>query len=107
MPEHIMRWPSPWSDGFPGWHCECTAMGASIWAITSIFMVVEWTLSSLTTSARLRKLLPHKATNGEVLDAQQYDYHKWTEDGKSLGNFITLEQFFTGIMKRSLKLTLQ
>ena len=26
-PEHIMRWPSPWSDGFPGWHCECTAMG--------------------------------------------------------------------------------
>ena len=27
MPEHIMRWPSPWSEGFPGWHCECTAMG--------------------------------------------------------------------------------
>lgn len=27
QPEHIMRWPSPWSDGFPGWHCECTAMG--------------------------------------------------------------------------------
>ena len=35
---------------------------ASIWAITSIFMVVEWTLSSLTTSARLHKQLPHKAT---------------------------------------------
>ena len=27
QPEHIMRWPSLWSDGFPGWHCECTAMG--------------------------------------------------------------------------------
>ena len=27
QPEHIMRWPSPWSDGFPGWHAECTAMG--------------------------------------------------------------------------------
>ena len=27
QPEHIMRWPSPWSNGFPGWHCECTAMG--------------------------------------------------------------------------------
>ena len=27
QPEHIMRWPSPWSEGFPGWHCECTAMG--------------------------------------------------------------------------------
>ena len=25
-PQHIMRWPSPWSDGFPGWHLECTAM---------------------------------------------------------------------------------
>lgn len=25
-PYHIMRWPSPWSDGFPGWHLECTAM---------------------------------------------------------------------------------
>lgn len=24
--KHIMRWPSPWSDGFPGWHLECTAM---------------------------------------------------------------------------------
>ena len=43
MPEHIMRWPSPWSNGFPGWHCECTAMGASIWAITLIFMVAVWT----------------------------------------------------------------
>ncbi|MCF0207178.1 MAG: cysteine--tRNA ligase, partial [Bacteroidales bacterium] len=26
-PEHIMRWKSPWSDGFPGWHMECSAMG--------------------------------------------------------------------------------
>lgn len=25
-PEHIMRWPSPWSDGFPGWHLECSVM---------------------------------------------------------------------------------
>ena len=25
-PLHIMRWPSPWSNGFPGWHLECTAM---------------------------------------------------------------------------------
>ena len=25
-PTHIMRWPSPWGDGFPGWHIECTAM---------------------------------------------------------------------------------
>ena len=25
-PEHIMRWPSPWGEGFPGWHLECSAM---------------------------------------------------------------------------------
>jgi cysteinyl-tRNA synthetase len=25
-PQHIMRWPSPWNDGFPGWHLECTVM---------------------------------------------------------------------------------
>lgn len=27
-PQHIMRWPSPWGDGFPGWHLECTAMSS-------------------------------------------------------------------------------
>jgi cysteinyl-tRNA synthetase len=27
-PAHIMRWPSPWSVGFPGWHLECTAMSS-------------------------------------------------------------------------------
>jgi cysteinyl-tRNA synthetase len=26
LPAHIMRWPSPWGDGFPGWHIECTVM---------------------------------------------------------------------------------
>ncbi len=26
--KHIMRWPSPWGDGFPGWHIECTAMSS-------------------------------------------------------------------------------
>jgi len=27
-PEHIMRWPSPWGEGFPGWHIECSAMSS-------------------------------------------------------------------------------
>ena len=27
-PEHIMRWPSPWSEGFPGWHLECSVMSS-------------------------------------------------------------------------------
>ena len=26
LPNHIMKWPSPWGEGFPGWHIECTAM---------------------------------------------------------------------------------
>ena len=41
-PQHIMRWPSPWSDGFPGWHLECTAMSTKYLGINSIFMVAEW-----------------------------------------------------------------
>ncbi|MBV6643871.1 MAG: cysteine--tRNA ligase [Cyclobacteriaceae bacterium] len=27
-PEHIMRWPTRWSDGFPGWHLECSVMSS-------------------------------------------------------------------------------
>ena len=27
---HIMNWPSPWGDGFPGWHIECSVMGTKI-----------------------------------------------------------------------------
>ena len=43
-PEHIMRWPSPWSDGFPGWHMECSAMSdASIWANGSTSTAAAWT----------------------------------------------------------------
>jgi cysteinyl-tRNA synthetase len=25
-PQHLMKWPSPWGEGFPGWHLECSAM---------------------------------------------------------------------------------
>ena len=28
-PHHLMRWPSPWGEGYPGWHLECSAMAAS------------------------------------------------------------------------------
>lgn len=33
-PEHIMRWPSPWGWGFPGWHIECSAMSTKYLGIT-------------------------------------------------------------------------
>ena len=29
-PKHIMKWDSPWGEGFPGWHIECTAMSINI-----------------------------------------------------------------------------
>jgi cysteinyl-tRNA synthetase len=32
----------PWSEGFPGWHLECTAMSTNTWEIILIFTVVEW-----------------------------------------------------------------
>ena len=41
-PEHIMRWKSPWGEGFPGWHIECSAMAQNIWASNLIFMAAEW-----------------------------------------------------------------
>ena len=56
QPEHIMRWPSPWSDGFPGWH-----WAASTWATTSTSTVAAWTWCSRITSARLRRLWPVRA----------------------------------------------
>jgi cysteinyl-tRNA synthetase len=33
-PEHILRWPSPWGVGFPGWHVECSAMAAKYLGVT-------------------------------------------------------------------------
>jgi cysteinyl-tRNA synthetase len=36
-----MRWPSPWSEGFPGWHLECTAMSTKYLEIILIFTVVD------------------------------------------------------------------
>ena len=33
-PEHIMRWNSPWSEGFPGWHVECSAMATKYLGVT-------------------------------------------------------------------------
>ena len=43
-PEHIMRWPSPWSEGFPGWHMECSAMGTQVpRASASTSTAAAWT----------------------------------------------------------------
>ena len=97
MPEHIMRWPSPWGDGFPGWHCECTAMGRK-------YLGNHFDIHG----GGLDLVFPHHeceiaqavASQGE--DMVKYWMHNnmitinGKKMGKSLGNFITLEQFFTG-----------
>ena len=97
QPEHIMRWPSPWSDGFPGWHCECTAMGRKY--LGSHFDIH---------GGGMDLVFPHHECEIAQAVASQGDQmvHYWMHNnmltingqkmGKSLGNFITLEEFFKG-----------
>lgn len=97
QPEHIMRWSSPWSVGFPGWHCECTAMGRKY--LGSHFDIH---------GGGMDLIFPHHECEIAQAVASQGDQmvHYWMHNnmitingqkmGKSLGNFITLEQFFTG-----------
>ena len=97
QPEHIMRWPSPWSDGFPGWHCECTAMGKK-------YLGEHFDIHG----GGMDLIFPHheceiaQAVGSQGSDMVRYWMHNnmitvnGQKMGKSLGNFITLEQFFTG-----------
>ncbi|WP_287827168.1 cysteine--tRNA ligase [Bacteroides sp.] len=97
QPEHIMRWPSPWSDGFPGWHCECTAMGRK-------YLGNHFDIHG----GGMDLIFPHHECEiAQSVASQGNDMvHYWmhnnmitvngTKMGKSLGNFITLEQFFDG-----------
>lgn len=96
-PEHIMRWPSPWSDGFPGWHLECSAMGSK-------YLGEEFDIHG----GGMDLLFPHHECEiAQSVAAQRKEtVHYWMHNnmitingqkmGKSLGNFITLDQFFTG-----------
>ena len=97
QPEHIMRWPSPWSDGFPGWHLECSAMSAKYLGETFDIH-----------GGGMDLLFPHHES--EIAQSQAALGHEsvryWMHNnmitingqkmGKSLGNFITLDEFFTG-----------
>ena len=95
--EHIMRWPSPWSDGFPGWHCECTAMGRKYLGETFdihgggmdlIFPHHECEIAQAVASQGHPMVKFWMHNNMLTINGQKM--------GKSLGNFITLDQFFTG-----------
>lgn len=99
-PEHIMRWKAPWSDGFPGWHMECSAMGTK-------YLGEEFDIHG----GGMDLMFPHheceiaqnKAGLGK--DSVKYWMHNnmitiaGQKMGKSLGNFITLDEFFTGSHK--------
>ena len=100
QPEHIMRWPSPWSDGFPGWHCECTAMGRK-------YLGERFDIHG----GGMDLIFPHHECEiAQAVGAMGHDIVRyWMHNnmvticgqkmGKSLGNFITLEEFFTGTGK--------
>ena len=96
-PEHIMRWPSPWSVGFPGWHLECSTMGQK-------YLGEEFDIHG----GGMDLVFPHHEC--EIAQSVAHNGHEtvhyWMHNnmitingkkmGKSLGNFITLNQFFKG-----------
>ena len=95
--EHIMKWPSPWGEGFPGWHMECSTMGEK-------YLGKNFDIHG----GGMDLVFPHHeaeiAQSNACNDCSPVNY--WIHNnmitvdgkkmGKSLGNFINLEEFFTG-----------
>jgi len=97
VPEHIMRWRSPWSDGFPGWHIECTAMSTKYLGeqidihgggMDLLFPHHESEVCQTTVLHGCESVKYWMHNNMITINGQKM--------GKSLGNFITLNQFFNG-----------
>ncbi len=96
-PEHIMRWPSPWGEGFPGWHLECSVMGEK-------YLGEEFDIHG----GGMDLMFPHHECEiaQNVASRGTRGVHYWVHNnmitingqkmGKSLGNFITLPQLFSG-----------
>ncbi|MBR4740949.1 MAG: cysteine--tRNA ligase [Bacteroidales bacterium] len=94
-PEHIMRWPSPWGDGFPGWHLECSVMGEK-------YLGQEFDIHG----GGMDLMFPHHECEiaQNVASRGTQGVHYWVHNnmitingqkmGKSLGNFITLQDLF-------------
>jgi cysteinyl-tRNA synthetase len=96
-PEHLMRWPSPWSIGFPGWHLECSAMSIK-------YLGEEFDIHG----GGMDLMFPHHeceiAQSTAALGKESVHY--WMHNNmitingqkmaRSLGNFITLDQLFSG-----------
>jgi len=96
-PEHIMRWPSKFSDGFPGWHMECSAMSTK-------YLGEKFDIHG----GGMDLQFPHheceiaQSTAAHGSESVKYWMHNnmitinGQKMGKSLGNFITLNEFFDG-----------
>jgi len=96
-PEHLMRWPSPWSDGYPGWHLECSVMSTKY--LGDVFDIH---------GGGMDLIFPHheceiaQSTASQGKESARYWMHNnmITINGqkmaRSLGNFITLDQLFNG-----------
>ena len=96
-PEHIMHWPSPWSEGFPGWHLECSTMGTKYLGETFDIH-----------GGGMDLMFPHheceiaQSVAAQGHEAVRYWMHNnmitinGKKMGKSYGNFITLEEFYNG-----------
>lgn len=96
-PGHIMRWPSPWSDGFPGWHLECSAMSnkylGEVFDIHGGGMDLQFPHHECeiaqSTAARGHEPVRYWMHNNMItINGQKM--------ARSLGNFITLDQLFSG-----------
>ena len=96
-PEHIMRWPSPWGEGFPGWHIECSAMSSKYLGET---FDIHGGGMDLMFPHHECEIAQSNACNHK--DPVKYWLHNnmitinGKKMGKSLGNFITLNEFFSG-----------
>ncbi len=96
-PGHIMRWNSPWSVGFPGWHTECTAMGTKYLGET---FDIHGGGMDLVFPHHESEIAQQTAVTGHGPCRYWMHNNMITIDGKkmgkSLGNFITLDEFFNG-----------
>ena len=96
-PEHIMHWPSPWSEGFPGWHLECSTMSEKYLGTVFDIHGGGMDLKFPHHECEIAQSMAHNHA-----PAVKYWMHNnmitinGKKMGKSLGNFITLDEFFTG-----------
>ncbi|HPR72238.1 MAG TPA: cysteine--tRNA ligase [Bacteroidales bacterium] len=96
-PEHLMQWPSPWGNGFPGWHIECSVMSTKYLGETFDihgggmdlrFPHHECEIAQSTAALGKESVKYWIHNNMITINGQKM--------ARSLGNFITLDQLFSG-----------